>query len=797
MKKIFLISALGIFLNISNSNGQQDRIHSGSLPLFNVNHSVVSDKTSSKGIKGTLYQNGSFITLIGGGYHGLDFSLIDMSIGLSSYGYAHSIGSGYAVAEDFAVPDGGWLVDSLIFYCYQTGSDTISTITDYRVLIWNGVPDEAGSNIVWGDLTTNRLGSTSFAHVYRGVNTTDTTRPVMRNVIVTNGLSLPKGNYWIEWQAGGIETSGPWVVPVTISHMNITGNAKIYNGSDWSAINDNGYPQGLPFEIYGTGTSSCIHPVYPVVSAISDHAATVSWSSISGITEWSMEYGPTGFIPGTGTIINHISTNVVNLSNLLPSTMYDVYIYTNCSSDVESTPAFITFSTSSCPSQFQCGYVLEFTDNFGDGWNGASIRLYSNGILTGTYTLENGSYDTDTIMLCPNDSISLIFNGSTHDDECGFTFYNPFDSILCYFNEGYAPSSETVIYTGYASCVEHVCIPPTTMSTINQTPSSIQLIWTPGSVETEWQIEYGISGFSLGNGTRITTTYDPFTLTGLLQGVTYDWYIRAICQPSDTSNWTSLPSHFTLPCAALLSYPFIESFEGNLFQPLCWFNVDADNDGFKWQQQTVAQGYSAYNGTNVAVSLSHTENTTLTPNNYLISPPMWINSSNLWLQCYVSPINPLYPTEVFSIEISTSDSSISSFTSIFSDTLTDSDSAWKEILLPLNAYYGQTIYIAFRHYNSTGMSGIKLDNVEIAEGLHAESINTTENIIVYPNPATDQLFIVGAQVLHVELYNLLEQKITSYSKTNTIFIGNIAQGTYLVKIITNKGAITRKITIVR
>ena len=41
-----------------------------------------------------------------------------------------------------------------------------STINDLRVQIWNGAPN-AGGTVIWGDLTTNRMTSTSWTNIYR------------------------------------------------------------------------------------------------------------------------------------------------------------------------------------------------------------------------------------------------------------------------------------------------------------------------------------------------------------------------------------------------------------------------------------------------------------------------------------------------------------------------------------------------------------------------------------------------------------------------------------------------------
>ena len=119
------------------------------------------------------------------------------------------------MADDFTVPAGGWNISTITFYAYQTGSTTTSTINDVNLQIWDGPPG-VGS-VVFGDTTTNRLAGSSWSNIYRVLDTglTDTTRPIMADVVTVNTI-LPAGTYWLDWQSGGTLASGPWAPPVTI-----------------------------------------------------------------------------------------------------------------------------------------------------------------------------------------------------------------------------------------------------------------------------------------------------------------------------------------------------------------------------------------------------------------------------------------------------------------------------------------------------------------------------------------------------------------------------------------------------
>lgn len=197
-----------------------------------------------------LWDNGSLVNSPGTGSGGADESLLqDTSLGMQTFGFAHATSGSFRVADDFTVPAGGWNISDITFFAYQTGSTTTSTMTTLHLQIWNGVPGDVGSSVVWGDLTTNRLAQTTWSGIYRGQESLPgaTNRPIMANVVNVN-TTLAPGTYWLDWRTGGSLGSGPWAPPVTIDGQTATGNARQFDGTTWSALTDVG-AQGLPFII--------------------------------------------------------------------------------------------------------------------------------------------------------------------------------------------------------------------------------------------------------------------------------------------------------------------------------------------------------------------------------------------------------------------------------------------------------------------------------------------------------------------------------------------------------------------
>jgi subtilisin-like proprotein convertase family protein len=215
-----------------------------------------------------LYDNGPLVTHPGGGAGGADASALQTALGLTTYGAGNQMAAGNRVADDFTVTGGGWFINTMTFFGYQTGSGTTSTFTALNLRIWDGPPNLGSSNVVFGDTTTNRLASSTWANMYRVLDTglLDTARPVMANVATVNTF-LPAGTYWVDWQADGTLASGPWAPPISILGQTTTGNAWQFTSTGWAALVDGAFPQGLPFIV--DGLADCSNP------------ADVPWLSVS------------------------------------------------------------------------------------------------------------------------------------------------------------------------------------------------------------------------------------------------------------------------------------------------------------------------------------------------------------------------------------------------------------------------------------------------------------------------------------------------------------------------------------
>jgi hypothetical protein len=180
------------------------------------------------------------------------------------------------VADDFTVPASatdGWVVTGLTFFAWMSSSppQSPSPITAAYVRVWSGVPGSVGATLIYGDLVTNRMVSSTFAGLYRVGTSCSTSRPIYTvEVSLDQGFTaLPEQTYWVEWTlTGSASFSGPFVPPATVTGQRsiLFANARWFNGTTWTPIfdanppnSDPNYPpveQAMPFIVRGTAPGS-------------------------------------------------------------------------------------------------------------------------------------------------------------------------------------------------------------------------------------------------------------------------------------------------------------------------------------------------------------------------------------------------------------------------------------------------------------------------------------------------------------------------------------------------------------
>jgi subtilisin-like proprotein convertase family protein len=189
------------------------------------------------------------------------------------------------VADNFTVPATDiWNISKMTFYAVVLPPPPgTSPVTAVRVVIRNASPVGA-STVIFGDLTTNRLSSTSFSNIYTIANsqvpapgTVPNQNFVVWKVEADVPVSLTPGNYWVEWQlVGGAGQRVFALMSQPVGARTAAGYNAVstFNGGPWTPTLDAGNPASAPdvpvdfcFGVNYT-VSPCTSPTASVLSQV-------------------------------------------------------------------------------------------------------------------------------------------------------------------------------------------------------------------------------------------------------------------------------------------------------------------------------------------------------------------------------------------------------------------------------------------------------------------------------------------------------------------------------------------------
>lgn len=372
---------------------------------------------------------------------------------------------------------------------------------------------------------------------------------------------------------------------------------------------------------------SCPGAVGLVTSNLSNNGATITWNQPTPVPVNGYEYVvlTTNTTPtGSGTVS---ATNVATISGLAANTTHYVFVRTDCGSSVYGNWVLMgTFKT-------LCDTVAEFIQTFEtsltglgnlpDCWDraGTSTNVYTTTGSVAPMSPANRLYmnisaTTTAFALMPPVSnlqaethrlkFKAYATAASKKVQIGY-FTNPSDvATFVLLEEIDLPSTAattalefTVVpYTipagvnrlvfsipaGTATTVyiddvkwevNSSCVEPTALLVSTLTNNSATVGWTNGGAETEWEIQYGLDGFTFGTGTIVTgVATNPYTISGLATDTSYQYYVRGVCTGTVYSSWSG-PYTFRTNCNSVTE--FIENFEttptGTAFLPACWSNV--------------------------------------------------------------------------------------------------------------------------------------------------------------------------------------------------------------------------------
>jgi len=321
-----------------------------------------------------------------------------------------------------------------------------------------------------------------------------------------------------------------------------------------------------------------------------------------------------------------------------------------------------------------------------------------------------------------------------------------------------------------------------------------------------------LTGFDLKlelNGATVATETYTATIASLSQAeYTFNATLNLSAAGSHTITVTAIAEDDQVPandsktvtvtntvCAPITSFPWSEGFDDGV--PACWMNIDADGDGEYWESAT----WGDYGG--VAASFSYLIiwpgliEFPLNPDNWLITPQLVLRDGYGYeLSFKVGAADTDYYAEKYSVLVSTTGTALSNFTEIHAERLTYGGSM-KTVRLDLSQYAGQSIYVAFRHWDSTDEYVLVIDDVEVTERLSITE-NNNNNIRIYPNPSSGQVTIETSENSIVRILDITG-RITDTFNINEKATLNLAKpaGIYFVQVESNGKVSTHKLVITK
>ncbi|MBI5541158.1 MAG: fibronectin type III domain-containing protein, partial [Bacteroidia bacterium] len=415
--------------------------------------------------------------------------------------------------------------------------------------------------------------------------------------------------------------NGPFTGIITIPVGTALGNYTMRIVTDYNSSNPSLPCASLSrgeFEDYTitvTTPPACVAPTALTATGVTANSATLSWTAGGTEVLWNIELGVLGFTP-TGTPTTSGVTNPYSVSSLLANTSYSYYVQADCGGSTSIWAGPFTFFTGYCtpaPSSVDgigitnvtCGTInnttVAETGNYGD-YSAMVANIAQLTTVTVNITYATGyTYDTK-IWIDWNDDLDFLDLGeevytgtslASNPTTLVATFVVPGTATLGNHRMrigGLDAGPATPCYTGSWGCFEDytvnvtvppACIAPTALNATSITNSAATLGWTAGSTELLWNIEWGTLGFTQGTGTLVSgLTANSYSLTSLTSNTSYSFYVQADCGGS-TSTWVG-PFTFVTPCDNVNIFPYIESFDGATYAPMCWSNPSTS----PWDRQT-------------------------------------------------------------------------------------------------------------------------------------------------------------------------------------------------------------------
>jgi subtilisin-like proprotein convertase family protein len=290
------------------------------------------------------------------------------------------------------------------------------------------------------------------------------------------------------------------------------------------------------------------------------YSADISWTSTGAETSWDVEYGPTGFTPGTGTIVNVSTTPFTTLTGLTVDTDYQFYVTPVCGAN----------PTAGGPAAFSTGAGFFTYDNAcGPGYtdiSGTGTLVNIGDDFSGTETFGvtipftfnyQGTGVTDVTI---NNNGTLLFNTligySTFNNEAIgagtanglYAFWDDLDASTVYYQTvGTSPNSQFIVQWNQTPAWIGVAGQDITFQIIlDEATSEIYYIYDDAIFGGSQSLQNNGGSATIGAAGPLTDVNVSFNSTTYLENNSCVHFFNALCPNAVISTVTPATEEVTL-----------------------------------------------------------------------------------------------------------------------------------------------------------------------------------------------------------------------------------------------------------
>ena len=271
-----------------------------------------------------------------------------------------------------------------------------------------------------------------------------------------------------------------------------------------------------------TSNPACPSPDIDSVIAI-DTAITFEWS---GSAAQDYEVAIVAGEWSTPIIVTSVSGNAYTFTGLTAETEYSIGVRAACDENLYSGWATRSVVTTAHPCAVPTSLTSSNVTLTGAtlGWTAEEVQN------TWQIHINGDGYDQYHSAATNPYQVNGLDHGVT------YTF-----TVRAICGEG-----DTSAWSSPATFTTLECVTPEQPSISGVTPYSATITWNAANVNSNnYQVEYGMSGFVQGGGTRVSAVGNTFTLSNLTPNFPYDVYVRSECATGVYSGWSPVASFTT------------------------------------------------------------------------------------------------------------------------------------------------------------------------------------------------------------------------------------------------------------